>query len=65
MRDFYEKLEQFHEKEFPQIRFGQMIVNLFSSLTEEDGDPFYWTDEKFLQKLEDYAAFYHKRYPRG
>ena len=34
----------------PDWRFGQLMYNFFS----EYGDPFYWEEDKFLNKFEEY-----------
>lgn len=38
-------------KEVPDWRFGQLMVNFISTC----GDPFYWEDEKFAERLRDYT----------
>ncbi|KFZ25994.1 MAG: hypothetical protein KQ78_01959 [Candidatus Izimaplasma bacterium HR2] len=47
MKLFLEKLEE-QWKEFPDWRFGQLMYNFMSTM----GDPFYWEEEVFLEKLE-------------
>lgn len=49
MKLFLEKLEE-EWKEVPDWRFGQLMCNFISTV----GDPFYWEEEEFLEKLEIY-----------
>jgi len=44
---FLERVEE-QWKELPDWRFGQLMYNFFS----EYGDPFYWEEDVFLEKLE-------------
>lgn len=36
---------------FPDWRFGQLMYNFFA----EVGDPFYWEEDRFLDKFKEYA----------
>ena len=38
------------KERFPDWRFGQLIYNFIC----ETGDPFYWEEEEFLAKLNEY-----------
>lgn len=42
-------LQQIKEEwsKVPDWRFGQLMFNMF----KEMGDPFYWEEEKFIEKL--------------
>jgi len=48
---FYEILKRIHKDYFSDWRFEQLIVNLMSAF----GDPFYWEEDKFLEKLGEYV----------
>ena len=37
-------------KRVPDWRMGQLIMNFFAAY----GDPFYWEDDKFVEKLIEY-----------
>lgn len=47
---FYDALRDFHKTYCPDWRFGQLIINFLS----EYGDPFYWEETTFLDKLDEY-----------
>ena len=44
-------IKRIHKDYFPDWRFGQLMVNLMSAF----GDPFYWEEDKFLEKLGEYV----------
>ena len=48
---FYAILKRIHKDYFPDWRFGQLICNFLG----EYGDPFYWEEDKFLEKIGEYA----------
>ena len=39
------------------MRFGQVIDNVFSEIARSGADPFFVSDEKFLECLKKYAEF--------
>ena len=49
MKPFLEQLEE-QWKQVPDWRFGQLMYNFFSEM----GDPFYWEEDKFIEKLKEY-----------
>jgi len=49
MYDFLEKI-RIEWSKAPDLRFGQLLFNFFS----ESGDPFYWEEDKFIEKLKNY-----------
>ena len=48
--NFYDTLKKYHKKYLPDWRFGQLIINFISDC----GDPFYYEEDKMLEKLEEY-----------
>ena len=56
---FYDTLKECHKKYLPDWRFGQLIINFISDC----GDPFYYEEDKMLEKLEEYIKkmnfYYH------
>jgi len=46
IKPFLEEVEKLWEKH-QDLRFGQMMYNLMA----EFGDPFYWEEDKFLEKF--------------
>lgn len=49
---FYEEMKKIHREYFPDWRFGQLMINF---LSEVDSDPFFWEENKFIEKLREYA----------
>ena len=49
---FYEEMKKIHREYFPDWRFGQLMTNF---LSEVDSDPFFWEENKFIEKLREYA----------
>jgi hypothetical protein len=47
---FYEELKQIHKEKLPDWRFGQLMFNFIS----ETGDPFYWEEDEFIERLGKY-----------
>ena len=47
IKPFLEELGKIWEEECPDWRFGQLIINVM----EHFGDPFYFEEEDFLEKL--------------
>ena len=39
----------------PDLRFGQLMINFFAFEESENGDPFYWEEDKFIQRLKSYS----------
>lgn len=48
IKPFLEKIGEIWERECPDWRFGQLIYNFLHE------DPFYWEEDEFLRKLEEY-----------
>lgn len=48
--DFYDKLRDIHKKYVPDWRTDQLMFNFIS----ETGDPFYWEEDEFIERLEKY-----------
>lgn len=49
---FYTELQRIHIEYFPDLRFGQLMLLLQSAL----GDPFYWEEDEYLEKLRKYVG---------
>lgn len=47
---FYDKMKFLHKKYVPDWRFGQLMVNFIGTY----GDPFYFEEDRFLEKIETY-----------
>lgn len=47
---FYDRLKLIHKRYFPDWRFGQLMYNFLRTC-----DPFYFEEEEFLEKINDYA----------
>jgi hypothetical protein len=48
--EFLAKVGEIWIKNCPDWRFGQLLTNFI------DEDPFYWEEDKFLEKLEKYFS---------
>lgn len=48
---FYDKVKEIHAQYFPDWRFGQFMTNFLSAY----GDPFFWEEDEFLKRLDEYA----------
>lgn len=51
MKPFFDELEKVWKENFPDWRFGQLMSNFFSVY----GDSFYWEEDKFIERLKEYA----------
>lgn len=49
---FLIQLGEIWKKKVPDWRFGQLISNLI----DDSGDPFYWEEEYFLDKVKEFFA---------
>lgn len=53
---FYDELKEIHKKNFPDWRFGQMVVNVLSEWqSQEDRDIFYLEEDEMIQIFRDYV----------
>ena len=52
---FYDEVKRIHAENFPDWRFGQLMLNFFSAYASE-GDAFYWEENDFLEKFRRYAS---------
>lgn len=43
-------------KMFPDLRFGQFILNIFSSMSSEHKDPFFPEDDEMIKYIEKYTG---------
>lgn len=48
---FLKEVGEIWKERFPNWRFGQLMYNFICEI----GDPFYWEEEEFLEKLEKYC----------
>lgn len=55
---FYNKLCALHIEAVPDWRFGQLLVNFLQDCKE---DPFYWEEDEFLKRFEEYLKPYMKK----
>ena len=44
---FYDEFRELHKKHFPDWRFGQLIINFFSSFDNED--PWFYEEDKMMK----------------
>ena len=53
---FYDELKEIHKKSFPDMRFGQLMMNFlgFVSSTKER-DPFFPEDDEMIKLLKEYV----------
>ena len=49
---FYRELKDIHKEYLPDWRFGQFMINFLSAA---DTDPFFWEENKFIEKAREYA----------
>ena len=47
---FMEELTYYWQKYCPDWRFGQLMYNFIATM----GDPFYWEEDKFMEKFEEF-----------
>jgi len=48
---FYAELQRIHIQYFPDLRFGQFMVNFLKRT-----DPFYWEEDEFIERLRKYVG---------
>lgn len=51
---FYTVLMTLHMQQCPDIRFGQLVLNIIASTGHSVDDLFYMEDEKMLELIEEY-----------
>ena len=52
---FYDELKEFHKKNFPDWRFGQLIVNVFTEWqAKTNRDVFFPEEDEMIQIFRDY-----------
>ena len=44
---FYDELKELHKRYCPDLRFGQLMVDI----TSASGDPYYWEESKFMDEF--------------
>ena len=49
---FYDKMKEIHKTNFPDWRFGQLIINF---LRWYGKDPFYLEEDRFIERLEEFV----------
>lgn len=55
--EFYRELQEIHITKYPDLRFGQMISNLFLWITNEKKvDPFFVEDENMEEYIKEFAG---------
>lgn len=60
LKDFYDKLYEIHNNNFPSWRFGQFIMQFFSYVQD---DPFYYSNHEFEVKLQEFVDYFNNKYP--
>ena len=49
---FYDKMKEIHKEKFPDLRFGQLMINF---LRWYGRDPYYLEEDKFLERFEEFV----------
>ena len=52
-------------KMVPDLRFGQLVLNIFSELEAKGKNPFYMEDDEMMDFLEEYGAEITRRRVEG
>ena len=52
---FYNELTKIHAEVFPDWRFGQLMTNFMSYLTEKGVDPFFPEENEMIKYLKEFA----------
>ena len=60
LKDFYDKLYEIHNNNFPCWRFGQFIMQFFSYVQD---DSFYYSNSEFEIKLQEFVDYFNRKYP--
>lgn len=60
LKEFYDKLYEIHNNNFPSWRFGQFIMQFFSYVQD---DPFYYSNSEFEIKLQEFVDYFNRKYP--
>lgn len=60
LKEFYDKLYEIHNSNFPSWRFGQFIMQFFSYVQD---DPFYYSNSEFELKLQAFVDYFNRKYP--
>lgn len=54
---FYKELQEVHIAKYPDLRFGQMISNLFLWISNEKKiDPFFIEEDKMIEYIREFAG---------
>lgn len=51
LHKFYAELKRIHIQYFPDLRFGQFMMNFLNNT-----DPFYWEEDEFIERLRKFAG---------
>ena len=53
---FYEELKEIHKHSFPDLRFGQFMMNVFGWINSvKKRDPFFPEEDEILNLIKEYA----------
>ena len=53
---FYDELKEIHKRSFPDMRFGQFILNALGWInTAKERDPFFPEEDEMLNLIREYA----------
>lgn len=54
--NFYEELKEIHKKSFPDMRFGQFMLNVLGWISStKKRDPFFQEEDEMLDLIKQYA----------
>ncbi len=62
LKEFYDKLYEIHNNNFPSWKFGQFIMQFFSYVQD---DPFYYSNSEFEIKLQEFVDYFNRKYPNA
>lgn len=56
LNNFYDELKKIHIKSFPDMRFGQFMLNVLGWINSEKKiDPFFFREGMMLELIKEYA----------
>ena len=60
---FYDELKEIHKKSFPDMRFGQLMMNFLGFVNStKKRDPFFPEEKEMLTYLKEYCGEENKEY---
>ena len=62
LNDFYNTFKALHQTYFPDLRFGQLMLNFFGWLSNDKKiDPFFPEEQKMIEYFSEYCNVCHTR----